>query len=46
MNRVDQFGALFEQWQGKGLDRRLFLRLVAVGTSAATLSAIMTACGG
>src|SRR5437879_4782641 len=46
MNRVDQFGALFEQWQGKGLDRRLFLRLVAVGTSAGTLSAIMAACGG
>ncbi len=46
MNRVDQFGALFEEWQGKGLDRRLFLRLVAVGTSAATLSTLMTACGG
>lgn len=46
MNRVDQYGALFEQWQGKGLDRRLFLRLVAMGTSAATLSAVMTACGG
>lgn len=46
MNRVDQFGALFEQWQRQGLDRRQFLRLVAVGTSAATLSAIMTACGG
>ena len=46
MNRVDQFGALFERWQTLGLSRRQFLRLVAVGTSAATLSAIMEACGG
>jgi glutathione transport system substrate-binding protein len=46
MNRVDQFGALFEQWQSRGLNRRLFLRLVALGTSAATLSTIMTACSG
>jgi len=46
MNRVDLFGALYEKWQSKGLDRRTFLRLVAVGTSATTLSAIIAACGG
>ncbi|MBI3979339.1 MAG: glutathione ABC transporter substrate-binding protein GsiB [Chloroflexi bacterium] len=46
MNRVDQFGALFEEWQRRGLDRRRFLRLVAVGTSASALSAIIAACGG
>src|SRR5438067_2128630 len=46
MNRVDQFGALYEEWQRRGLDRRQFLRLVAVGTGAATLSAILAACGG
>ena len=43
MNRVDVFGALYEEWQSRGLDRRSFLRLVAVGTSAATLSAIIAA---
>src|SRR5207248_1764487 len=46
MERVDQFGALFEEWQRRGLDRRRFLRLVAIGTSAATLSSIIAACGG
>ena len=46
MNRVEVFGALLEEWQRRGLDRRQFIRLVAVGTSAATLSAIIAACGG
>lgn len=46
MNRVDQFGALYEEWQRRGLPRRQFLRLVAVGTSAAALSGILAACGG
>lgn len=46
MDRVDRFGALFEEWQRRGLDRRQFLRLVAVGTSAAALASFMAACGG
>ena len=46
MNRIDQFGELLEDWQRHGLDRRQFIRLVAVGTSAATLSMIIAACGG
>lgn len=46
MNRVEQFGALFEEWQRRGLDRRQFLRLVGVGTSAAAFSAFLAACGG
>ena len=46
MGRVDVFGALFEEWQARGLDRRTFLRLVAVGASATTLSTIIAACGG
>jgi glutathione transport system substrate-binding protein len=44
VSRVDQFGALFEEWQRAGLDRRQFLRMVGLGTSAATLSAIIAAC--
>lgn len=42
MNRVEQFQALLERWEEAGLDRRRFLRLVAVGTSAASLSAMLT----
>jgi glutathione transport system substrate-binding protein len=45
MSREAQFSALLEEWQRKGLNRRDFLRLVAVGTSAATLSSIIAACG-
>ena len=44
MNRVDQYGALDEEWQRSGLDRRRFLRLVALGASVSTLSGIIAAC--
>jgi glutathione transport system substrate-binding protein len=46
MDRVEQYRALLERWQAAGLDRRQFLRLVAVGASAVSLSAIIAACGG
>lgn len=46
MGRVDQFGALFEEWQRAGLDRRQFLRLVGLGASASSLALIIAACGG
>jgi glutathione transport system substrate-binding protein len=46
MNRVDQFGALFEEWQRQGLSRRQFLRLVGLGASASSLALIIAACGG
>ena len=46
VNRIDHFGALYQEWQRRGLDRRQFLRLVAVGTGATALSAILAACGG
>jgi glutathione transport system substrate-binding protein len=46
MNRVDQFGALDEEWQRCGLDRRRFLRLVAMGATVSTLSGIIAACRG
>ncbi|HET7036288.1 MAG TPA: hypothetical protein VFI42_11460, partial [Thermomicrobiaceae bacterium] len=46
MNRVDRFGALYEEWQRHGLDRRQFLRLVALGASATSISMIIAACGG
>ncbi len=46
MDRVDQFGALFEEWQRRGLDRRRFIRLVAMGASASSLAMIIAACGG
>lgn len=41
MDRVDQYRSLMERWQDSGLDRRQFLRLVAVGASAASLSAMI-----
>src|SRR5438105_13878962 len=41
MDRVDQYGALAEEWQRRGLDRRRFLRLVAMGASISTLSGIV-----
>jgi glutathione transport system substrate-binding protein len=41
MNRVEQFRALLGHWENAGLDRRTFLRLVAVGTSASTLAAMI-----
>ena len=41
MNRVEQFRALLHHWEAAGLDRRTFLRLVAVGTSASTLAAMI-----
>lgn len=41
MDRVEQFRSLMERWEDAGFDRRRFLRLVAVGTSAASLSAMM-----
>ncbi len=44
VKREDQFGELFEEWMRSGLDRRQFLRKVAVGTSATALSALITAC--
>src|SRR5690606_20475453 len=37
----EQYRSLLDQWQAAGLDRRKFLRLVAVGASAASLSAMM-----
>lgn len=46
MNRVDQYGALFEEWQRQGLSRRRFLRLVGLGASASSLALILAACGG
>ncbi|HEU5423742.1 MAG TPA: ABC transporter substrate-binding protein [Nitrolancea sp.] len=46
MNRVDRFGALYEEWQRHGLDRRQFMRLVALGASASSISMIIAACGG
>lgn len=46
MDRVETFRTLLEDWQRVGLDRRQFLRLVAVGTSATALSAMIAACGG
>src|SRR5438874_13774708 len=44
MDRVNQYGALDEEWQRQGLDRRRFLRLVAMGASASTLATIIAAC--
>jgi glutathione transport system substrate-binding protein len=44
MNRVDEYGALDEEWQRCGLDRRRFLRLVALGATISTLSGIIAAC--
>ena len=44
MDRVDQYGALDEDWQQCGLDRRRFLRLVAMGATVSTLSGIIAAC--
>jgi glutathione transport system substrate-binding protein len=44
VDRVDQYGALDEEWQRQGLDRRRFLRLVAMGASITTLSGIIAAC--
>lgn len=41
MNRVEQYQALLDRWQRAGLDRRTFLRLVAVGAGTATLSAMI-----
>lgn len=41
MSRVEQYRALLNHWQAAGLDRRTFLRLVAVGASTATLSAMI-----
>lgn len=41
MNRVEQFRALLGHWEAAGLDRRTFLRLVAVGTSASAISAMI-----
>lgn len=46
MSRVEQFRSLLERWEKSGLDRRDFLRLVAVGTSAASLSTMMAASAG
>ena len=42
--REDQYGALDEEWQRHGLDRRRFLRLVAMGASVSTLAGIIAAC--
>ena len=44
VNRTDRFGELFEEWQRRGLGRRRFLRMVAVGTGATTFSALIAAC--
>jgi glutathione transport system substrate-binding protein len=44
MNRPDQYGALDDEWQRRGLDRRRFLRLVAMGASVSTLAGIIAAC--
>ncbi len=44
MDRVNEYGALDEEWQRHGLDRRRFLRLVAMGASASTLAGILAAC--
>ncbi|MBV9544330.1 MAG: hypothetical protein JOY61_08120, partial [Chloroflexi bacterium] len=44
MDRVDEYGALDEEWQRCGLDRRRFLRLVAMGATVSTLSGIIAAC--
>jgi glutathione transport system substrate-binding protein len=44
MDRVDQYGALDEEWQRQGLDRRRFLRLVAMGASVTTISSFIAAC--
>ncbi len=38
--------ALGREWDRLGLDRRAFLRLVAGGAGAATIAAILAACGG
>lgn len=42
MDRGELYRSLLERWQAAGLDRRKFLRLVAVGASASSLSAIIT----
>jgi glutathione transport system substrate-binding protein len=44
MDRVDEYGKLDEEWQRYGLDRRRFLRLVAMGATTSTLSGIIAAC--
>jgi glutathione transport system substrate-binding protein len=44
MDRLDQYGALDDEWQRQGLDRRQFLRLVAMGASLTTVSGIIAAC--
>jgi len=44
MDRVSEYGRLDEEWQRRGLDRRKFLRLVAMGASVPTLSAMIAAC--
>lgn len=44
--REEIYGALLEEWLSKGLDRRQFLRLVAMGASATSLALILAACGG
>lgn len=46
MSRAEQFRSLLARWENAGLDRRHFLRLVAVGTSAASLSAMMASPAG
>ena len=44
MDRVNEYGKLDEEWQRQGLDRRRFLRLVAMGASISMLSGIIAAC--
>ncbi|HET8627766.1 MAG TPA: ABC transporter substrate-binding protein [Thermomicrobiales bacterium] len=44
--KAEEFWALAEAWERRGLPRRDFLRLAFAGASAATIATILAACGG
>ncbi|HET8628488.1 MAG TPA: ABC transporter substrate-binding protein, partial [Thermomicrobiales bacterium] len=44
--KAEEFWALAEAWERRGLPRRDFLRLALAGASAATIAAVLAACGG
>ena len=45
-DQEQQFWALAEEWDRRGLSRRDFVRLFAAGAGTATITGILAACGG